>query len=378
MNDLWKKIKIKYNKYKTRMLVLLVSLIPSMPLQQPILQKNKKIHSEKISQKADIADDTMEEAFIKGKCKDIMSFVKKSPHIDDTIVVNYKNVNVRLCAGVYLQKDDKVHLKYFVPDLNGADSATAQKIIRYTKAWNDEIYRMSNKAHEHKHRHTHKSGTFKTGVCMEDNARLSQHNEIASYITNLLYEREVYLAMQKRGIYTKKYLDDLFSPRFRQYSDAVKKGIIVPGSDNPHMQEAENFLIVKTVSEWWIGKEQQINSGVTIKRLNWFVKNYPSHIHKRRDIKEMQAYVKALDKCYTFIKDGKLVNMNYFQRGLFDSRNMMSPKQLWKNFTHTELMPPYKLDDVELTDAVKKKISQLRQEDIKTLKVLKKKQQQAR
>lgn len=359
MANLWKKIKIRFNKYKTRMLTAVFAVVPSFFSELP----HRELPEFKLAKEInlDLSADTMEEAFKKGKCADLMSFVEKSPHINDTVVLNCKNVNMRLCAGVYQQKDDKVRLKYFVPDISGADSATARKIIRYTKAWNDEFYRMSNKAHEYKHRHTHKSGTFKTGVCMEDNARLSQHNEIASYITNLLYEREVYLAMSRSGIYAREYLDDIISSRFQGYKDAVKQGIVKPGSTNPRMQEMENFLIAKTVSEWWIKKEQNVNVGVTLKRLNWFVKAYPWLVQKKRDAGTLRAYVRALDKCYTFIKDGRLVNLNYFQRGPFDYNPPEQP-EAWKNWSGAELFGPHKLKDVELKDTVKMRIAELRGE----------------
>lgn len=258
----------------------------------------------------DLKDYTMEEAFQKGWCKSIVSYIEKASHISDTTYINTKNYDKRICDGFYILPEDEVHLKYFIPDTTGASPNIAKKIILMAQRRNDTLYWKSNKAHEYKHRHTRQKGTFSAEVSPEDYARLCQHNEIASYIANLLYEREIYIEALQREKIDKKQLTGLISSRFAAYRQAIEKNEILPGTNNPLWQQKENKLIAKIVSDWWIKNEQKQNVYITRQYLKHKMSD-KKFIRRRPNPK---AYEKALDGCYTFIKDGKLVNLNFFYK----------------------------------------------------------------
>lgn len=77
MANLWKKIKIRFNKYKTRLLTAVFAMVPSFSSELP----HRELPEFKLAKEInlDLSADTMEEAFKKGKCADLMSFVEKKP-----------------------------------------------------------------------------------------------------------------------------------------------------------------------------------------------------------------------------------------------------------------------------------------------------------
>lgn len=310
---------------------------------------------------ADLNKVPMNEALKKGWCEDISSFVEKASHVTDTIILTKDNYNTRVCAGAYIPAEDLVHIKYFIPDTTGADAQKAQIIIKTAQMRNNELFWKSNKAHEYKHRQTHKSKVFQSNVSAEDYARLCQHNEIASQVANLLYEREVYKKACQQCVYNKDYLVELISSRFYAYREAIRKGEIDPFSTDPQKQEYENYLIVKTASDWWINKEQEANIYVSKKNLKYFMRKTHKALRKRDE----KAYEEALDKCYTFIKDGKLVILNYFYHnplklGLTNPRPLIKPT---KNVSDIGIMKqnmPAEIADVELRPEIRQFISENR------------------
>lgn len=341
--ELKRKLKAYFHSaaVKTLAALTVLSSCAFLRIKNKIPENNSKPQNEVVEQPpADLNKVPMNEALRKGWCKDIYSFVDKASHVTDTVILNKDNYNKRLCSAVYIPSEDLVHIKYFIPDTTDADPQTAQAIIQTVRLRNNELFWKSNKAHEYQHRQTHKSKVFLSEVCAEDYARLCQHNEIVSNVSNLLFEREVYKkACEEQYIYNKDSLVNLISPRFYAYREAVRKGEVNPFSINPQEQEYENYLIVKTVYNWWIDREQEVNVHISKRRLDKFMSKTPQALRRRNEA----AYEEALNNCYTFIKDGKLVTLNYFYHNplKFDLTKPYPFTQLMKNM-------PTEIADVEL------------------------------
>jgi hypothetical protein len=77
---------------------------------------------------------------------------------------------------------------------------------------------------------------------------------------------------------------------------------------SPEQSELENRYIASVISKWWIKHEQHKNPYVNRQKLElWFKRG-----KKKRSEDNPFLYTKMLNLTYTFIKDGHLINMNYF------------------------------------------------------------------
>lgn len=259
---------------------------------------------------------TFIDAFNAGLIKDLHDYVEKAPHITDTIIINKRNYKKRMCAGLYVAEKDKVYLKYFIPDTTDCTPQETEDILKRVRHWNNRGMVLANKAHEYHHRYITKKKVFETDLSAEDFARVCGHNEMAAYITNLLFERE----LVKRAILCGKSPEEwrkLVSSRFHAYWNAVERGevnLISPFFNN---DKIDNYLIIKTSSEWWLTHEYNKNVYVTEKKLKVYLKKNEWAVYYPRHEKN---YQKVLDDCYTFLKDGKLINLNiFYKEGLFFS-----------------------------------------------------------
>lgn len=318
----------------------------------------------------------MQDAYKKGWCRDIIEYVDKTTYKTDTIVLNKDNYRQRMCGAAYRPGKDDVLVKYFVPDLTGATTEQAKKIMALVKLRNDEQMLKINLAHEYKHRDSQKA--FIQSCTAEDFARICQHNEIASRCASLVYELEVYKRATKTALYTDKYLDGIFESKYKPFTDAIKAGIIKPFSTDPKEKELLNYMLVKTASDWWIGAEQRVNSHISGQKLRVRIDANKDFIARKTTLKTKKAYNKALDICYTFMYGGELVNMNYFSddttspfgrnRGLEQELQrrlkIATAKQTGKILQPADFMPEEKnlspLEDVKLRPEVVKFLYQER------------------
>ena len=304
MGKIKEKLKEKLKKISVRAIAVIVALSSCIKIHN----KNDKTLEKQEDKIENIDGCTMEDAYKKGLCRSLNTYTQKVSYITDTVVLNRHNYNKRICAGLYREATNKVYIKHFIPDTTSATPLEAQKILKYAKKWNEEAYKRSNIVHEFKHMHTIKKGCLNLNLSANDYARMCQHNEISSYLGNFLFERETYLLAIRKGLCTQEDALKLISPRFEKYKEAIRNGTIKPQLMNFIDQQKENELIMEVVSDAWIKKEQKVNAYVTKKRLkNKFAKN-KNFISQRNGL----LYKSCLDVCYTHIKDGMLVNFNFF------------------------------------------------------------------
>lgn len=257
---------------------------------------------------------TIIDAFNAGKIYSLDDFVKKAPHITDTVIINKDNYKSRICAGIYLPGEDKVHLKCFIPDLTGCTPQQAKTILASVRKWNDEVLKMADKAHESHHRQVHKKGVFSLPNSAEDYAKLCAHNEISAYTNTLLYEREIVKRAIAHGVPPEVWRK-IISSRFGEYWDVVEKGEVRLDNILLNDERKDNLLISTTVFNWWMKNEYDKNVHICRQRITTYLDknkwaiNYPHNSNN---------YEKALNICYTFLKDGKLVNLNRYYK-----KNMM-------------------------------------------------------
>lgn len=263
---------------------------------------------------------TAESAFRAGEIKSLEEFVKRAPHITDTIIINKDNYNQRLAAGIYLPNEDKVHLKCFIPDLTDCTPRQQEIILASVHKWNNEVLKMADKAHEYHHRYIHANKLFNLKNSAEDYGRLCAHNEIAAYTATLLLEREIVRASMQKGVPIHICRQSV-SSRFSAYWDAVEQGVVHPENLLLNNEKLDNYLVIKTVFDWWMKNEYDGNKYISKTRLDYYMTNNPWAVHLPRNEKN---YEKALDICYTFIKDGKIVNLNMF----FKRNQMMTTSVL--------------------------------------------------
>ena len=72
---------------------------------------------------------TIIDAFNAGKIYSLDDFVKKVPHITDTVIINKDNYKKPNMCRYYLPGEDKVHLKCFIPDLTGCTPQQAKQFL---------------------------------------------------------------------------------------------------------------------------------------------------------------------------------------------------------------------------------------------------------
>lgn len=278
--------------------------------QRSEITKEQKSTLVQRSKEFDWENATIIDAFNAGEIKSLDDFVKKAPHITDTIIINKDNYNSRICAGIYQPWEDKVRLKCFIPDLTGCTPQQAKIIIASVCKWNDEVLKMADKAHEFHHRQVHKKGVFTLPNSAEDYAKLCAHNEISAYTNTLLYEREVVKIAIKRGLPPNVWRN-IVSRRFGEYWDAVEKGEVRLDNVLLNDEQKDNLLVSSAVFNWWMKHEYNKNVHICRQRITTYLDknkwaiNYPHNA---------QNYEKALNICYTVLKDGKLVNLNRYYR----------------------------------------------------------------
>ena len=258
---------------------------------------------------------SMQDAFREGKVRSICEYLGKLPknaeHID-TVVINKHNYKTRICLGKYVETKDSVYLHYFIPDTSNVSPELKQEIMDFVNYYNSPSIYGGDRAHEWKHFDTMhalrekvskqklpKKIAFRADVSPEEIIKFNQHNEIASRIATVLYQRELY-----------KQSGDLsvFSSFASEYKQAIENGIFNPLFMSPEQSELENRYIASVISKWWIKHEQHKNPYVNRQKLEiWFKKG-----KKKRFDDNPELYTKMLNLTYTFIKDGHLINMNYF------------------------------------------------------------------
>ncbi|MCM1324038.1 MAG: hypothetical protein NC218_07740 [Acetobacter sp.] len=262
------------------------------------------------SRKFDWDEATIIDAFNAGEIKSLDDFVNKSPHITDTVIVNKDNYKGRLCAGLYQPGKDKVYLKCFVPDLTDCTPEQEKMIIASVRKWNNRVLKMTDKAHESHHRYIHKKGVFSLPNSAEDYARLCAHNEIAAYTNTLLYEREI--VKQVIIKLPASVWRNMISKRFSEYWDAVEQQKVHLDNVLLNNEQEDNYLISKTVFNWWMKNEYTKNVHISNQRIETYLTNNKWAINYPRN---PENYERALNICYTFVKDGKLINLNrYFKQ----------------------------------------------------------------
>lgn len=258
--------------------------------------KQKTTHKEIIKTEQEYS---ITQAFMRKKSYSLEAFINNAKCLYDTIKINKYNYNTRICLGQYIPIVNKVQIKHFLSDTIGADSLQIEKIDAFVKKYGDKIYQNGIKAHEFKHQNNHQNKFMNVDVSPEEYAKICIHNEISATTNTLLYQRELYIKTGDINIFEKK---------FKEYATAIKKGIIKPNSNSVVMKEFEKRFIIKSVSSWWKDHERK-NYQYTAKKYleQWFAKG-----GKKREDNNPEEYQKSLDICYTFIMDGKLVNLNYF------------------------------------------------------------------
>ena len=284
---------------------------------------------------------SMTDAFRYGVINSISDYVGKAPHLSDTISFS-GDLNQMITYGYYQRIDGKkqVVITHINPDtisIPNLTPKTKKMIISFAKYHNADTKKGAIKAHEFWHQNTNpdtqnsnnfilsditKRGVFEYNTTTEEFAKLCAHDEIASRINSLLFLREQYLKEGKTNIF---YGD------FSFYGKAIKQGKINPLSDDHKDIEQEQYFIVKSMLEKWENKHKYNYQDYAIKKLA---------SHKPIPKGQESEYDKALDKIYTFIWDGKLVNLNYVSENI--------------------------LPDVKLTDVVKAAVEEKKQQEQKT------------
>lgn len=270
---------------------------------------------------------TMQDAFREGRITSINEYLDSLPDDSeriDTIVINQHNYKSRICLGAYFENPDSIHMHYFVPDTQDISPQLKNRIMWFVNHYNSSAIYGGRRAHEWKHFDTHHIVRDNFGrnpllakqisgidICPEEFIKFKQHNEIISRIATVLQQRELYI---KSG--DLKVFDSFAKP----YRDAVEQGIFTPGKMSPYKSELENQFIALTVSQWWIEHEQKSNIYVNRQKLAiWF-----STGRKKRIQSNPYLYSSMLDLGYTFIKDGQLVNLNYFFNAIYYGKQIQT------------------------------------------------------
>ncbi len=260
---------------------------------------------------------SMTDAFRYGVINSISDYVEKAPHLSDTVDFS-GNLNQVITYGYYQRINGKkqVVITHINPDTISIPNLTPKvkkMIISFAKYHNDETKKGAIKAHEFWHQNTNpdtqnndnfilsditKRGIFEYNTTTEEFAKLCAHDETASRINSLLFLREQYLKEGKTNIF---YGDFAF------YGKAIRQGKINPLSEDPKDIEQEQYFIVKSMLEKWETKHKYNYQDYAIKKLT---------SHKPMPKGQKSEYDKALDKAYTFIWDGKLVNLNYISENI--------------------------------------------------------------
>ena len=286
-------------------LITVVDKSPTYSLDE--IQKNKEA----------LIGYSMTDAFRYGVINSISDYVKKAPHLSDT--VNFSgDLSQMITYGYYQRIDGKkqVVITHINPDTLSIPNLSPKEkrmIASFAKYHNAETKRGAIKAHEFWHQNTNpdtqnndmfilsditKRGVFEYNSTTEEFAKICAHDEIGSRINSLLFLREQYQQEGKTNIF---YGDFAF------YGKAVRQGKINPLSENPKDIEQEQYFIVKSMLEIWEKKHKHNYQDYAIKKLT---------SHKPMSKGQKSEYDKALDKIYTFIWDGKLINLNYISEGI--------------------------------------------------------------
>ena len=127
----------------------------------------------------------------------------------------------------------------------------------------------------------------------EEYATLIGHDEMSCRINGLLSLREQY----------KKNMNlSIFKGEYKFYGDAVRSGQINPLSSDSIQNRSEQLFIVSAIHDQWETTNKYNYEDYTVAKLNE---------HKPMDETRKNEYNDALNHAYTFIWDGKLVNMNF-------------------------------------------------------------------
>ncbi len=265
------------------------------------------------------ANMTMQEAFKKGLVSDISEYItkaEKSKHVPltrDTVVIDKHNIGKRICLGAYIDTKDSVYIHILVPDTTDAPETLKKAIKDFTDKYSSVKEVDGVMAHELKHKDTvlnilnnnlsnkQKNMTIvlKGVFGPEDVILFNQHNEISARVATVIQQREKYMKTGDLNV---------FSSFAKNYRDAIERGVFVPGKMTGYQNELENAYIVKTVFDWWQSHERKANIFVNKQKLSiWF-----KYGNKKPEKRNMTMYKKLLDIAYTYIKDDKLVCMNYF------------------------------------------------------------------
>lgn len=264
-------------------------------------------------------DLTMQKAVKDKKTASITGYIEKFINHDaakvktDTVIIDKNNIGQRICLGAYIEQKDTMYLHVLIADTTGASLQLQQTIDRFVKKFSSMQEFYGTMAHELKHRDTEitvqeaglseKIGnviTMKADFGPEDIILFNQHNEISARISTILQEREKYIQTGDLNSFSAY----MASP----YIKAIKDGIFVPGKMSIEQSRLEDLFITKMIFDYWQKAERQNNIFVNKQKLSrWykFGKKKPT----KRNIK---LYEKLMDITYSFIKDGQLVNMNYF------------------------------------------------------------------
>lgn len=275
---------------------------------------NKGILStpENLEDKTKLIGYSMTDAFKYGVINSINDYTKQAPYKKDT--VNFSgDFNQLITYGYYQKINGKKHvvISHINPDTLSIPNASPfmkRMIVSFAKYHNDENEVSKIKAHEFWHQNNDPDivngadiqlknkttrGIFDYNMSAEEYATLIGHDEMSCRINGLLSLREQY----------KKNMNlSIFKGEYKFYGDAVRSGQINPLSSDSIQNRSEQLFIVSAIHDQWETTNKYNYEDYTVAKLNE---------HKPMDENRKNEYNDALNHAYTFIWDGKLVNMNF-------------------------------------------------------------------
>lgn len=274
---------------------------------------------------------SMTDAFKYGVINSISDYVEKAPYKIDTVNFAGDFQNQVIDFGYYEEINGRktVVLTHINPDTLSIPNATPfmkKMIVTFANHHNSQEERGTILAHEFGHQATdpdkklgddiHLSqktscSIFDYNMTAEEFELICNHDEMRGRINGLLYKREQYKKHGKISI---------FNGEYSFYGRAVRSGKINPLSTDPQDIANEQLFCVKSIREQYEKEHMEHYEKYTIDRLN--------AEHRAFDTQKDDEYNKALDQVYTFIWDGKLVNMNFYSNGQLPEIRLTDKEQV--------------------------------------------------
>lgn len=277
--------------------------------------------------------DNIVKAFKEHRASSFSDFLKITDDFTyDTLRVNKDNAHSRLCLGRYLPNKDKIEIKRFITDYQGAN-AKDSAMIKWFEKFNMERYVNGVKVHELCHLSFHRRGQIKNmpytsrydadaepapipfqpqhmhgsivnvGVLsLTDMAQIGQYNEIGAEVGRRIYERERYL--QSKDIHEFCISD--------KYVKAVKSGEINPFDASPDARQKEYSLLVNAVFDRWVAMDKAGYARSCLMDVEYYVEKAEKHNLLLPQDSNQKEMAKRKSACFTFPIDGKLVDFSAY------------------------------------------------------------------